>query len=590
LLEREWERGQNDMPEDAARRSLTHDIFISYSKHDKKIADAACATLENIKVCCWIAPRDVPPGVPYGEAIIDAISESRILVLVFSADSNNSQQVMREVERAASKGIPIIPFRIEDVPLSKSMEYFIGAFHWLDAFTSPLEMHLQRLNEAVSALLSRPPKGERTGQHDVKAEKRASKDIEDRESRGRQPVAQEDRHRQQAEARKRAEAERRKAEEAARRKPSARHGEVTSGARDGGHKGDAVGRRSVKHLLCQEIGIDLGTSKVAVVVDNQGILLCEPAVVAVDAGTSHVVAMGGEAEELLGRTSGGIQTIRPMKHGVICDFDAAEAMLRWVIARVRKRWRLLGPRVFFAVPSGITAVEERALKESAIHAGAREVFLVEKPMAAAIGAGLPVQKPIGTMIVDAGGGTTEVALICRDGIVLSRSDRGGGATLDEAIIQYMKRTYNLLIGERTAEEIKIAIGSTCPLEKEMTTEANCRCLIAGLPRTEIVTSEEIREALQEPVSTIVDSIRMALEGCPPEFSSDLTHRGIVLAGGTSLLRGIDKLISEATGLPVRTVEDPRNAVANGLSTLIREGTWQKHARTETVPATIERHK
>ncbi|HOE00911.1 MAG TPA: rod shape-determining protein, partial [Kiritimatiellia bacterium] len=254
---------------------------------------------------------------------------------------------------------------------------------------------------------------------------------------------------------------------------------------------------------------------------------------------------------------------------VIADFEVTEAMLRYFIRKSHNR-KWVRPRIIISVPSGITEVEKRAVKDSAIHAGAREVYLIEEPMAAAIGVGLPVQEPAGNMIVDLGGGTTEVAIISLAGIVLSRSVRVGGDEMDEAIVQYMKRVYNLMIGERTAEEIKITIGSAYPLGDEVSMEVKGRDLVAGLPKTLTITSEEIREALQEPVAAVVEAIRITLERCPPELASDLVDRGIVLAGGTSQLRGLDKLLAEQTGLPVHVAEDPVSAVAEGTGVVLHE--------------------
>jgi len=323
------------------------------------------------------------------------------------------------------------------------------------------------------------------------------------------------------------------------------------------------------------MGIDLGTCNTLVCVRGEGIVLNEPSVVAVKKGTTRVLqdgsAVGLVAKEMLGKTPGSITAIRPLKDGVISDFEITEAMLRYFIRKVHSsRNGMVRPRVIISVPSGITEVEKRAVKESAAHAGAREVYLIEEPMAAAIGVGLPVHEPSGNMIVDMGGGTTEVAIISLAGIVHSRSVRVGGDEMDEAIIQYMKRVYNLMIGERTAEEIKMSIGSAYPLGEEMSMEVKGRDLVAGLPKTITITSEEIREALQEPVSAIVEAIRITLERCPPELSSDLVDRGIVLAGGTSLLRGIDKLIAEQTGLPVHVAEDPLSAVAEGTGVVLSE--------------------
>ncbi|HUF61449.1 MAG TPA: rod shape-determining protein [Verrucomicrobiales bacterium] len=323
-------------------------------------------------------------------------------------------------------------------------------------------------------------------------------------------------------------------------------------------------------LLSNDIGIDLGTANTLVYVKDHGIVLREPSVVAVKAGTSEVLAVGEDAKRMLGRTPGNIVAIRPLKDGVIADFEVTEAMLRHFIRKVHNRRTVARPRVVIAVPSGITEVEKRAVEESARQAGAREVYLIEEPMAAAIGVGLPVQDASGNMIIDIGGGTTEVALISLSGIVYSRSVRVAGDELDEAIINYMKRAYNLMIGERTAEEIKIRLGSAYPYGKEMTMEVKGRDLVAGLPKTISITSQEIREAMLEPLNTIVDSVRVTLERCPPELAADLVERGMVLAGGGALLRGLDKLLSEETGLPVHVAEDPLSAVAEGAGKVLSE--------------------
>jgi rod shape-determining protein MreB len=323
-------------------------------------------------------------------------------------------------------------------------------------------------------------------------------------------------------------------------------------------------------LFSSDIGIDLGTANTLVYVKDRGIVLREPSVVAIQAGSNRVLAVGDEAKRMLGRTPGSIVAIRPLKAGVIADFEITEAMLRYFIRKVHGRNKMVRPRVIVAVPSGITEVEKRAVKDSATHAGAREVYLIEEPMAAAIGVGLPVQEPAGNMIVDIGGGTTEVALISLAGIVFSRSVRVGGDEMDEAIVQYMKRVYNLMIGERTAEEIKITLGSAYPLEEENTMDVKGRDLIAGLPKTLTITSQEIRDALQEPVNTIVESVRVTLERCPPELAADLVDRGIVLAGGGALLRGIDRLLAEQTGLPVHLADDPLSAVAEGTGVVLHE--------------------
>jgi rod shape-determining protein MreB and related proteins len=322
-------------------------------------------------------------------------------------------------------------------------------------------------------------------------------------------------------------------------------------------------------LFSNDIGIDLGTANTLVYVKDQGIVLREPSVVAVRAGTSQVLAVGDEAKRMLGRTPGNIVAVRPLKDGVIADFEMTESMLRHFITKVHNR-KWVRPRVVIAVPSGITEVEKRAVKESAAHAGAREVYLIEEPMAAAIGVGLPVQDAAGNMIIDIGGGTTEVALISLSGIVFSRSVRVAGDELDEAIAGYMKRAYNLMIGERTAEEIKIKIGSAYPMEKETSLEVKGRDLVAGLPKTLTITSQEVREALLEPISTIVESVRVTLERCPPELSADLVDRGLVLAGGGALLRGLDKLLQEETGLPVHVADDPLSAVAEGTGRALTE--------------------
>src|SRR5881398_2257816 len=322
--------------------------------------------------------------------------------------------------------------------------------------------------------------------------------------------------------------------------------------------------------LSSDIGIDLGTANTLVYVKDQGIVLREPSVVAVQAGTNRVLAVGDEAKRMLGRTPANIVAVRPLKDGVIADFEVTEAMLRHFISKVHNRRRMVRPRVVIAVPSGITEVEKRAVKDSATHAGAREVYLIEEPMASAIGVGLPVHEPAGNMIVDIGGGTCEIAIISLAGIVFSRSLRVGGDEFDETIVAHMKRAYNLMIGERTAEEIKIRIGSAFPLEQELTLEVKGRDLSAGLPKTLTIRSEEIREALQEPLSSILESIRITLERCTPELAADLVDRGIVMAGGGALVRGIDRLVAEETGLPVHVADDPLSAVAEGTGRVLQE--------------------
>ncbi len=323
-------------------------------------------------------------------------------------------------------------------------------------------------------------------------------------------------------------------------------------------------------LFSNDIGIDLGTANTLIYVRDKGVVLREPSVVAIQAGTNHVVAVGSEAKRMLGRTPGHILAIRPLKDGVIADFEITEVMLRKFIEKVHNRRSMISPRVVVAVPSGITEVERRAVKDSATHAGARAVALIEEPFASAIGVGLPVQEPAGNMIIDMGGGTTEVAIISLSGIVFSRSVRVAGDELDEAIVQYMKRVYNLMIGERTAEEIKIKIGSAYPLEQETSMEVKGRDLVAGLPKTLTITSQEVREAIQEPINTIVETVRYTLERCPPELSGDLVDRGIVLAGGGALLRGLDKLLAEETGLSVHVADDPLSAVVMGTGIVLNE--------------------
>lgn len=323
-------------------------------------------------------------------------------------------------------------------------------------------------------------------------------------------------------------------------------------------------------MFSSDMGIDLGTASTLVYLKNEGIVLCEPSVVAIEAGTSNVLAVGEEAKRMLGRTPGNIVAIRPMRDGVIADFEITESMLRYFIKKVHNSRRLVRPRVVIAVPSGITEVEKRAVKDSALHAGAREVFMLEEPVAASIGVGLPIQEPSGNMIIDIGGGTTEMAVISLAGVVFSKSVRIGGDEMDSAITSYMKRTYNLMIGERTAEEIKIRIGSAYPMDEELTMDVRGRDLVAGLPKMITITSEEVREALSEPIVQIVEAVRITLERTPPELSADLIEKGLILAGGGGLLRGLDKLISEETGLPVHLADDPLTAVVLGTGKVLSE--------------------
>jgi rod shape-determining protein MreB len=287
-------------------------------------------------------------------------------------------------------------------------------------------------------------------------------------------------------------------------------------------------------------------------------------------GERQVLAVGREAKEMLGRTPGNILAIRPLRDGVIADFEITEAMLRYFIARAHNRRTLVKPRIIICVPFGITEVEKRAVKESAESAGAREVYLIEEPMAAAIGAGLPITEPSGNMVVDIGGGTTEVAVISLAGIVYSQSVRVGGDKMDEAIVAYMKRKYNLAIGEQTAERIKVTIGNAYPPEQQLTMEVKGRDMVAGIPKTVVVNSDEIREALQEPVNAIVDAVRSVLERTPPELSADIVDRGIVLTGGGSLLKNLDKRLREETGLPVAMAEDPLSSVVLGAGKMLSD--------------------
>jgi len=343
--------------------------------------------------------------------------------------------------------------------------------------------------------------------------------------------------------------------------------------------------QKLARFFSSDIGIDLGTANCLVYVKDKGIVLSEPSVVAVSENNKEVLAVGEEAKRMLGRTPGNIRAIRPMKYGVIADFEITEEMLRYFIGKAKlkvpARRRLIAPRVLIAVPSGITEVETRAVKDSAERAGAGDIFLIEEPMASAIGVGLPVSEPSGSMIVDIGGGTTEVAVISLAGIVESKSIRVGGDEMDAAICQHMKRVYNLMIGERTSENIKIQIGSAYPDDDdESSMEVKGRDLVSGLPKTIKVSSREIRTALQEPITSIVEAVRSTLERCPPELASDLIDRGIMLAGGGSLLRGLDRLISEETGLPVFVADDPLKAVANGTGIVLQE--MDTMARTMTL--------
>jgi len=322
-----------------------------------------------------------------------------------------------------------------------------------------------------------------------------------------------------------------------------------------------------------DLAVDLGTANTLVYVRGKGIVLREPSVVAVhrdSRGIKKVLAVGAEAKLMLGKTPGNIEAIRPMKGGVIADFDITEAMLRHFIQRVHNRRTLIRPRIIVSIPSGVTQVERRAVKETAESAGAREVYLIEEPMAAAIGAGLPIKEPVSSMVVDIGGGTTEVAVISLSGIVYAKSVRVAGDKMDEAIVQYLKRKYSLLIGERTAEMIKTTIGCAYPDDVPKTVEVKGRDLISGIPKIIEINSEEAREAISEPVSIIVDTIRDALEQMPPELAGDIVDRGIVLTGGGALLRNIDVLLREETGLPICVADDPLSTVARGSGIALDE--------------------
>lgn len=318
-------------------------------------------------------------------------------------------------------------------------------------------------------------------------------------------------------------------------------------------------------MFNKDLGIDLGTANTLVYIKGKGIVLTEPSVVAIQKDTGSILAVGNDAKQMIGRTPGNIVAIRPMKDGVIADFDVTHTMLRYFIRKALNKsiHYFNRPRVVVCVPAGVTTVEERAVKEAAVQAGAKEAFLIEEPMAAAIGAGLPIHEPTGNMIVDIGGGTTDVAIISLGGIVTSRSIRVGGDEMDEAIVNYIKRSYNLMIGERTAEEIKIGVGSAIADVEQRTYQVRGRDLVTGLPKLIDINANEIYEALYEPVSSILEAIRICLEKTPPELAADIMDRGIMMAGGGSLLKGLDVLISRETGMPVHLSEEPLSAVATG---------------------------
>jgi rod shape-determining protein MreB and related proteins len=324
-------------------------------------------------------------------------------------------------------------------------------------------------------------------------------------------------------------------------------------------------------FFSNDMAVDLGTANTLVYVKGEGIVLNEPSIVAIHQADNTVLAVGKEAKAMLGRTPGNIVAIRPLKDGVIADFDVTEKMLGYFIRRVHKRRALVRPRIVIGVPSGITQVEKRAVRDSAMQAGAREVYLIEEPMAAAIGAGMPITEPGGNMIVDIGGGTTEVAVISLSGIVYSRSVRIAGDEMDEAIVQYIRKNYNLLVGERRAEEIKIKLGSAYPIEGDRrTVDVKGRDLIDGIPKTIVIGDDEIRESLREPIMTIVDAVRTALERTPPELAADIVDKGIVVTGGGALLKGLDLLLRQETNLPITIADDPLSCVALGTGKVLDE--------------------
>src|SRR3989475_3707975 len=328
--------------------------------------------------------------------------------------------------------------------------------------------------------------------------------------------------------------------------------------------------RSLFSMFSSDLAIDLGTANTLVYARGKGIVVNEPSIVAINKNTGEVEAVGKEAKEMLGRTPGNIVAIKPMKDGVIADFKVTEKMLNYFIQKAHNRKMLVHPRIVIGVPSEITQVEKRAVMDSAYRAKASEVYLVEQAMVAAIGAGLPITEPSGNMVVDIGGGTTDIAVISLAVIVYSKSVRVGGNEMDEAIIQYIKKKYNLLIGERTAEQIKLELGSAFPLDEPITMEIKGRDLIEGIPKTLTITDAEIREALAEPISIIVNAVRVALERTPPELSADIVDRGIVLTGGGSLLKNLDKLLREETGLPVSVAEDPLSSVVLGTGKMLSD--------------------
>jgi len=323
-------------------------------------------------------------------------------------------------------------------------------------------------------------------------------------------------------------------------------------------------------FLGRDMAVDLGTANTLVCVRRRGIVLNEPSVVALNTTTGKIVAVGGQAKQMIGRTPGSIVAVRPLKDGVIADFDVTERMLRYFIQKVHRRRHLARPRLVVAVPGGITGVEQSAVKEAGRQAGARRVYIIEEPMAAAIGAGLPVHEPVGNMVVDVGGGTTEVAVISLGGIVASGSIRVGGDEMDQAIIAFAKKEYSLLLGERTAEEIKVAIGSACPSPEEPHLEIRGRDLVSGLPKTVVISGGQVRQAIAEPVSAVVDIVKATLDKCPPELAGDVMDRGIALTGGGALLRGLDERLGEETGMPVCLAGNPLESVVLGTGKCVED--------------------
>jgi len=323
-------------------------------------------------------------------------------------------------------------------------------------------------------------------------------------------------------------------------------------------------------FLGRDMAVDLGTANTLVYVRGRGIVLNEPSVVALNTNNGQIVAVGVEAKRMIGRTPGNIVAVRPLKDGVIADFDVTERMLRYFIQKVHRRTHLAKPRLVVAVPSGITGVEQSAVKEAGHQAGARRVYIIEEPMAAAIGAGLPIHEPTGNMVVDIGGGTTEVAVISLGGIVTSQSIRVGGDELDQAIITFGKKEYSLMLGERTAEEIKMAIGSAFPAEDEPHAEIRGRDLVSGLPKTVVISAAEVRKAIEEPVNLVVDAVKNTLDKCPPELAGDVMDRGIALTGGGALLRGLESRIREETGMPVQVADNPLDSVVLGTCKCVED--------------------